>query len=163
MYWIWQVACNWLLKDWNVVSIEEARQDAHFGLRGWLLVFYFMYTAVFVVTLIGLFSPPDPTVLEQTYGGKLWVMRGMEVMYLAVIAPVLVLASREHPLTPKVWIGSMWVGVIASTLLSVVALPDRLDKVLLGAAITGAAASLMTWYILHSKRVNITYLNRVPA
>ena len=91
MYWIWQVICERLLKDWTVVSKEEARLNAYFGLRGWLLVFYILYALIFVVTVAGLFSSPDLTMLEQTYGGNLWAMRGMEILYLAVITPFLFL------------------------------------------------------------------------
>ena len=163
MYWVWQILCDRLLRDWKVVSKEEARRNAYFGLKGWLLVFYVMSALMFLGILGELLFPPDPVVLEKAHGGHLWAMRSSEIIFLAAIVPILVLAPRKHPLTPRVSIICIWAGMLASLLLDVAAFPERHDRVVLALAVYVVGSSLMTLYILNSKRVNVTFLNRVPA
>ena len=41
--------------------------------------------------------------------------------------------------------------------------PGQINATIGLIAFTVLIASLTTWYVLHSKRVNVTFLNRVPA
>lgn len=88
-------------------------------------------------------------------------MRGVHIANVVVWAPFLVLAPLRHSVTPKVWIGCNWMNVIV--FVAALNIPGRADEIIGFVALAVVGASLMTWYVLHSKRVNVTYLNRVPA
>ena len=158
MYWF--AFLNRLSREWTVVSKDEAQQNPYFGFRGWLLLLYLLTVVALIQGLIVVFSSPDPDLVE-IFGGNPDVMRGVYVVYGIVLAPFLVLAPLRHSLTPKVWIGGAWINVIVYA--AAVNMPGRINAMVGMIAFAVIVASLMTWYILHSKRVNVTFLCRVPA
>lgn len=158
MYWF--AFLNRLSKEWTVVSKGEAQQNPYFGFRGWLLLLYLLAVVGLIQNLIVVFASPDPDLVE-IFGGNPDVMRGVYVVYGIVWAPFLVLAPLRNSLTPKVWIGGAWVSVVVYA--AAVNMPGRLDAMIGQIAIGVVVTLLMTWYVLHSKRVNVTYLSRVPA
>ncbi len=151
---------NLLSKEWKVVSREEARRSPYYGLWGWLLLFYIMALFGFVDVLISAVSVPDPSIVE-TYGGDVGVMRAVSLIYAALTVPFLILAPMKHRLTPKLWIAWNWISVIIYA--ETIDFPGRIDEMILRVGAVVVMAALMTLYILISKRVNVTYLNRIPA
>ena len=151
---------NLLSKDWRAVSKEVAAQNRHYGLRGWLLLFYVVAAYGAVTYSIDLMSP-----LEERYfgifGERPDVIRAVLLINVAAQLPILVLAPLKHRLMPKLWIAGLWISAIAY--IAAFNMPGRLDGMILGVAMTIMGTALLTWYVLHSKRVNVTYLNRVPA
>ena len=166
MYWF--ALISRLSKEWAVVSKDEAQQNRYFGLRGWLLLFYLAMVWSVFQNLIVAFASPHSELVEifgggnpAVFGGNLNVMRGIFLVYGVVAVPFLVLAPLRHPLTPKVWIGSTWISVIVFT--AAVDMPGQINAMIGLISFVVVTASLMTWYFLHSKRVNVTFLNRVPV
>ena len=156
----WFAFWTFVLRDWKVVPRDEAQQKPYFGFRGWLLLFYLLTILSCLQAVAVLLSPLDAQAVEA-YGGNPAVARTFFVTYAVIHIPFLVLAPLKHPLTPKIWIGTLWVIVVMYVIL--IDMPGRIDSMIVGIALAVVIASLMTWYVLHSKRVNVTYLNRVPA
>ena len=154
MYWF--AFLNRLSREWTVVSKDEARQNTYFGFGGWLLLFYLGMAGALIMSLVDLFSHADPRVVE-IYGGNLAVY----MIGAAVWVPFLVLAPMKHSLTPKVWIWCTWINALVYAI--AFDPPGGVDAKILQIVGVVVFTSLMTWYILHSKRVNVTYLSRVPA
>ncbi len=61
----------------------------------------------------------------------------------------------------RVWIAGNWIGAIIYA--ATIDMPGQIDGVILRVGAVVVIAALMTLYILSSKRVNVTYLNRIPA
>ncbi len=66
----------------------------------------------------------------------------------------------KHRLMPRLWIAGIWINV--AILATTIDRPGQSDRTISLVALVVAISALMTWYILSSKRVNVTYLNRVP-
>lgn len=151
--------------SWKVVSREDAEQSPYFGLRGWLLLFYVL-TLLGIVNYILLFVWPP-----STGYGDVSVTRTFLFFHSALFVPFLVLAPIKHPLMPKILIICIWISFVSraspfypATLSSASGSAPYFSAVnLFGVISAGLVAALITWYLRHSKRVNATYLNRVPA
>lgn len=156
----WQLVWNRLSRDWRVVSREEAAQTRYYGLRGWLLLFYLLAAGSVVTNAIDLMSPPHAGYVE-VYGDRPAVIRAVLLVYLAAQLPFLVLAPLKHRLMPRAWLAGIWVAAV--TFVAAIDMPGRTDGMVLRVALTLCCAALMSWYVLHAKRVNVTYLQRVPA
>ena len=151
---------NLLSKEWRPVSKDEAANNRYYGLRGWLLLFYVGAAFGAVTYSIDLLSPS----VEKYYwvfGERPGVIRAALLVALAGQLPVLILAPLKHRLMPRLWIAGMWISVI--TWIAAYDMPGRVDAMLLSVAATIVGSALLTWYVLHSKRVNVTYLHRVPT
>ena len=166
MYWL--VFLSRFSKEWTIVSKEEAQQNRYYGFKGWLLLLYLAFLYGIIQNLIVVFAPPGSVLADYAgggnpdmFGGDHNVMRGVFLAQALVAVPFLVLAPLKHALTPKVWIGSVWIGVVVSA--ATIDMPGQTDAMLGLIAFSVVLALLITWYALHSKRVNVTYLSRVPA
>ena len=155
--------------DWVTVSNEEAQQNRYFGLRGWLLFFYVVTVLGLTRNLMAAFGPIDTPSL-QTISANPDIVRGFYIFLALVSVPFLVFALIKHPLTPAVWIGTILLNTITGLLmvdLSSLIVADLADNVLFSPIgrifLKIGGACLMTWYVLNSKRVNVTYRSRIPA
>ena len=154
------VFLNRLSRKWTVVSKDQARQNRYFGFRGWLLFFYSMTVLVSILYVMALIEWSDPEMVEF-FGGYPDDTPGVDFFLWILWFPFLVLAPMKHSLTPKVWIASEWIEAIVSS--AAVDMSSALVEIIVLIALSVIKVSLMTWYVLHSKRVNVTYLSRVPA
>lgn len=152
----WRFSGNRFWRDWTVVSKHEALQNPYYGFGGWVLFFYVMGALGTLLNLGEIFLPPEPGTAE-IYGGDPEVARGVHIAYGVIFIPFIVLAPLKHRLTPFVWVGVNWIGAVI--FVGAVDSPDQL--VMIGISLTFAI--LMTWYVLNSKRVNVTFLSRVPV
>lgn len=151
---------NLLSKDWRPVFREEATRNRFYGLRGWLLLFYAAAAYGAVTYAIELMSPFDDKYFG-IFGERPNVIRAVLLINVAAQLPILVLAPLKHRLLPKLWIAGLWISAIAYV--AAFDMPGRLDSMILGVAMTIVGTALLTWYVLDSKRVNVTHLHRVPA
>ena len=62
MYWF--AFLNRLLREWTVVSTEEAQRNPYFGFRGRLLIPYLLTIVGLIQNLSAVFATPDPTSVE---------------------------------------------------------------------------------------------------
>ncbi len=151
--------------EWKSLSKEEAMRSPYYGLKGWLLVFYVL-TALGIVPYLGLMISP-PT----SGSGDVGMTRVFLLIHVTLSVPFLILAPMKHPLMPKVVIICLWMSFASraspmypAALASASGTATYLSSVnLFGVIGAGVVAVLITWYMLRSKRVNVTYLNRVPA
>lgn len=151
---------NRLSRDWRSVSKEEAANHRYYGLRGWLLFFYVAAAYSAITCSIDLISPHDGKYFG-TFGERPGVIRAVLLIGAVAQLPILILGPLKNRLMPMLWIAGMWITAIAY----IVAydMPGRTDLMILSVASTLVTAALVTWYALHSKRVNVTFHHRVPA
>lgn len=139
---------------WKEVSPEEAARHRLYGFSGWLIAYYALGVATFLVWVgfsvyaygMGTESDPLPGLVRAT----LALLPLLQAMF---IVPFLVLAPLRHHGMPSVVTVCLWFGV-AVTLVHA----PTFD-----AATHVIWAAIFTLYLLRSKRVNVTYLHRVPA
>ena len=156
---------------WEPVSDEEAVDVKYYGVRGWLRFFYILAVLGFVRSIFDLIFP-DPFMIE-VFGGA-GMMQAVALFSIALQVPFLVLTPIGHHLMPSVTIVCTWVHTIffltfapnldeTLTAMNVNEVPPEISSaVAMYAMIAGVVTSaLWTWYLLCSKRVNVTYRNRV--
>ena len=157
---------------WEHVSDQEAIEVKYYGVRGWLKFFYVLAVLGFLRSLFDLIFP-DPILLEM-YGGSAGMMQAIILVSLALQIPFLVLTPIAHPLMPSVTIVCTWIQtVFVLTLMTnfdemfATMYPDEASPEVSAIVMTMvmiisiSGAALWTWYLLRSKRVNVTYRNRV--
>ncbi len=140
-------------------------RSPYYGLKGWLLVFYVLTALGIVSYLLLVISPPT------SGSGDVGITREFLLIHVALSVPFLILAPLKHPLMPKVVIICLWMSFAAqawpmylAALASASGTAKYLSSVnVFGIIGAGVVVVLITWYMLRSVRVNVTYLNRVPA
>ncbi|NNE84032.1 MAG: hypothetical protein HKN28_08690 [Alphaproteobacteria bacterium] len=157
---------------WENVSDEEAIEVKYFGVRGCLKFFYILSVLGFASSVYNLISP-DPFLVEL-YDGNLGLLQTIYLISIALQLPFLVLTPIGHPLMPSLSIICSWVYTIF--ILTFAFEQDAATEVMIAEGVspeivagfnTGIAiliigtTVLWTWYLLCSKRVNVTYRNRV--
>lgn len=157
---------------WEHVSDDEAIEVKYYGVRGWLKFFY-------VLAILGLLRSvfdliyPDPIMLE-VLGGSAGMMQAVTLFSIALQIPFLVLTPIAHPLMPSVtivctWIQTIFILTLMSNLDETLAtassdeVPPEIFAIMTAIAmiVSIGVAALWTWYLLRSKRVNVTYRSRV--
>lgn len=146
-------------RRWRTISIEVASQHPLYGFGGWVLVLFVLDVLALVAIWSGMLLAPDE--VASAYSGSSVAAVFSCLLGSALILPYIVLAPMKSSLMPSLTIICAWVGVV-------LALPMNLYFLGLGAALGGAAsgtfwALIMTLYIVRSRRVNVTYLQRIPA
>lgn len=157
---------------WETVSDEEAIELKYYGVRGWLRFFYVLAVISFVFTVYNLVNPEPITLM--IFAGNARIVQALYLLSLVLQIPFLVLTPIAHPLMPSATIVCTWVYMVF-----VITLTSNLDATFaamnaetmspdFAAAATKTAVivnitmtALWTWYLLSSKRVNVTYRNRV--
>ena len=65
-----------------------------------MLILYIFTILGLIPSLIAVFATPEPSIVEM-YGGNVVVTRAVNILYLIVWAPFLILAPLKHSLTPN--------------------------------------------------------------
>ena len=78
--------------------------------------------------------------------------------------PFLILVPMKHWLMPPVVIACTWIQIVMFFPISI-GLAEMTNGTIatIATIFVVVLAALWTWYLLRSKRVNLTYRNRVPA
>ena len=143
--------------DWKNVSPEEAAQNKYYGLGGWLLLFYALAAVGFVGSFLGLAGIAQ---LREAYGDNHAIILGLSIVQALLQLPFIILAPKKSPQMPKAVISAYWLSVSLSAIAAIIVGPNlMLPQVIIGAIYV----ALLQWYFKKSKRVNVTYLHRVPA
>lgn len=148
--------------SWVQVSPEEAAKNRHYGFDGWILAFYGLTVAGTVMNVIFALDPIYRLSLEANYGlspeGATVLMAVMLVWVIALLC----LMPVRRPSVPKLLIAGSWLYIILFWMIVLVfGAITPMSIVSFGTGIVYPV--LFTWYWLKSKRVNVTYSNRVPA
>jgi hypothetical protein len=147
-------------------------QVKYIGVRGWLLFFYILAALNFLGSLYDLIYP-DPDQLAAL-GGNAGMLLAINLFFIALQLPFLALTPLWHPLMPSLTIACTWIHTVA--LVALIAglgeasvymyagerSPEAAAAVItIALVVTIVISALWTWYLLCSKRVNVTFRNRV--
>jgi|GEM_PF-2994937 len=152
---------------WISLPREEAARHHLYGLQGWLLTFYVLYALGFVVQLIMKIVPSlYGTDVDDEYL-NLYGIGPAQGMFINVVNLVYGLLMLIFMPLKRSWVPA---SIITCALLSwlifvaVITIYGTVNlQVNLYFLFGGSFAGLYAWYWLQSKRVNVTYRNRVPA
>ncbi len=149
---------------WKDVPLEEAVQYKFYGIRGWLITFYILAALGLLSAISGLIEP-DPEAI-QLFFNSTGIFLAFSVITLALQLPFLILVPMKYPLMPNIEIACTWVRttIILPFVMSLdvtMGVPSGFGT---GISIFAMViAALWTWYLLESKRVNLTFRGRVQA
>lgn len=144
-------------RAWRDVAPQAAKLERFYGLGGWLGLIYAVHAVIAaVLVLILVDAAMDPRLADGDLDARIL----HPALAIAVSLPFLILAPLEHPLMPPVTIAASWTGLVLHGLLS--GLPVSADGYAAWIA-AGMIVVLFTWYLLRSKRVNVTFRHRIPA
>ena len=141
--------------NWRAVSKEEAIQNRSYGLTGWLLLLWILNALHLLVSLLALLSTVLTDVRE--------IHPVVPAVYVLLMMPFAVLGLMKHSATPYVTIGCVWAYFILTPFLSFLGDPMPAESILPYIIISVVVGGSLTAYFLRSKRVNVTFLSRVPA
>ena len=141
--------------EWKKVSPDEAKKDPSYGLWGWLLLFYLMFLFAFLEGLARIFGFVSDDLTETEFLVSQPIEETLFIYGLQL--PFLILAPIKHRLMPKLTIAATWLSLLS--LLTGLGRNEYGEVVVIFALITPV---LFTWYLLRSKRVNVTYRHRRP-
>jgi hypothetical protein len=139
---------------WKDVSPEEAARHTLYGFSGWLVLYYALGVATFLVWFaFSVYSFAKGIEAHSVHGLVLTTLASISLLQALFLVPFLIMAPLRHHAMPSVVTVCLWFGV-AVNLLYAPFIP---------AASHIVWAAIFTVYLLRSKRVNVTYLHRVPA
>lgn len=145
--------------SWKTVSREEAEAHELYGFKGWLLLFW-------VIALIGIvqnaatFFMPDVESQYRQMGIEPSVVYAGMVLGIIGYLPLIVLAPMKHPSMPKIVQISLVATFVIGAGINLTQLPIAVAAS--GLAFGAVFLTLVILYFRKSKRVNVTYLHRVP-
>lgn len=162
--------------EWVTVSEEQAKSERYYGVDGMLLAMYGLLVVSVAPNILNLFNEFNLALMQAGYGvtkeGAYILSLSSTVWLLAL----LVLIPMKRTFVPLLIVGIGWLyvaefilvlqlsgdpGAVAASPGMPYAGPDVLKQVGVFSALLSALFT--TWYWLKSKRVNITYRNRVPV
>lgn len=147
--------------QWKTISKDVAVEHPLYGFGGWLLTLWILFLISQLINIFTILGFNDGT-LRSTYGyGSVGWLKASSAVTIILGLPFLILAPMRHEMMPKITIIALWIGVFGAFIFTWQALSS------LGFSITVSmvniiTASLLTWYLIMSKRVNITYRHRIP-
>ncbi len=167
---------------WRQISEEEARQHRLYGVGGWLLVLMILIILGIALNLFSLLGSGGSV---EALGMQIEVSLGFRsvliIIGILLNVVVVVFAFTKNPKFPTVAMAALWAGV-AVALISMFMGPSitieggseelrqrMIDATnasystgaLIGFIVAAALAALISWYLMASKRVNVTYNHRV--
>ena len=144
---------------WTAVTEDEARLHPLYGFGGWLYALYAVELFGLAMTIYSLLRVVQLAGVDQLLHPSM----GFVWLHLLLGLPFLVLAPMLARAMPVVSIICYWAGTLLG--LRLFFLPGlHLDVMILAPMLFWAAWGVVfTVYLVRSRRVNVTYLHRVPA
>ena len=147
---------------WRDVSDQEAVDTEYYGVGGWLMLFYVVAVLSLASSVLDVIAP-DPKVVAML-GDSMSMTRAYSAIATALQIPFLVLVPMKHWLMPPVEIACTWLQLVMFFPVSIgLAEMTNGTVAVIVTILIVVLAALWTWYLLRSKRVNLTYRSRVPA
>ncbi|MGB0631338.1 MAG: hypothetical protein ACPGRZ_11655 [Alphaproteobacteria bacterium] len=143
--------------EWKDVTPAEAEENKYYGLGGWLLFFYVLAVLGFLASFGSLLSLEA---LKQAFGDKYMIIAGLGIVQGLLYLPFLILAPQKNPLMPKAAISALWLSVAVTAIAGMFVNPSQMMVQLI---VSVVLVALFSWYLRKSRRVNVTYLHRVPV
>jgi hypothetical protein len=144
---------------WRQLFPEDAMAHRCYGLRGWLLALYGIAAAIFLHGAHGVIVGVGEEVIDQIAPthAQIGLATALKLVRTALLLPFLILAPLGHRQMPPITISCLWASVTVS-LLGLAVVPPPLVGT--GPVAIGALAVVLTWYLISSERVNVTYRRR---
>ena len=142
---------------WVKVSAGQARQHPLYGLNAHLFWLYLLTLLAFLVRLATLYTamdmvePGDPAILA--------ICSALLAGSLGLPLVCLLLSVTWNAMVPFALIACLWAFVAANAGLLLLGMADEMSFVVMAVALT--ITPLLTYYLLLSRRVNVTYRRRV--
>ncbi len=149
---------------WNSAPREEVARLKYYGVGGWLLFVYILAVLAFLSGILDLVNPDERTL--KLFLGSAAIAQSVSLASMVLRFPFLILVPLKHPLMPSIDITCTWISVFIMMpfIISVdVTMGAPAAVGILIAALVLIVALLWTWYLLASKRVNLTFRHRIPA
>jgi hypothetical protein len=147
---------------WVQVSPEEASRNRHYGLDGFILALYGLVAAGTAMNVFYFFSPNYLKSSQEINGLS---PEGAKLFLILVVGwglTMLCLIPLKRPFVPKLMAAGSWLYMIFFA--AIMSVAGSFTAMALYGLIAGTFfAFLFTWYWFKSKRVNVTYLNKIPA
>ena len=143
--------------QWKEISPDVAREHKLYGFGGWLLVIWIAYLLGQISSLANVFNMD---MLLALYGSK-FIAIAVIILGFILALPFLILAPMKHPAMPRLTKLSVWTSFALSSIISVFVVSFSMFLMAAGMALGWAV--LLTLYLNRSRRVNLTYLHRIPA
>ena len=153
------------MKDWEQLSIDKAQQHPLYGVKGWLLSILVLMALNCVVRIFYvLFNFGNDEVLN--YG----ISALVAVVIYGVYGMIVYMGFIKDHRFPKLIILLLYASAILLigfflTVGYFLATGNNASSLLIAAVIAAGLISghlLLIWFFKTSKRVNVTYLHRVP-
>ncbi|MCW8915759.1 MAG: DUF2569 domain-containing protein [Magnetovibrio sp.] len=144
---------------WTKVSDGVAQAYTFYGLRGWLLFFYVIVTAGFVMACVSITSLliSGAPLFSEGEGGSIY----LSLAYIVLTFPFLVLVRTYNSKMPHA-ATAMIAGNYVFSVIDVFYRSGWQWTSWQNLAIPFIGSALLVWYFWSSKRVNATYRRRVP-
>ncbi len=149
---------------WNSAPREEGARRRYYGVGGWLLFIYILAVLAFLSSIRDLVNPDERTL--KLFLGSTGIARVVSLASIGLRIPFLILVPLKHRLMPSIDITCTWISVCVMMpfIISVdvtMGVPAMVG--IFAAALVVVVAALWTWYLLASKRVNLTFRHKIPA
>lgn len=144
---------------WRQLVPQDQISHRYYGMRGGLLALYAVTLATFVFGVFGLIDGFSDDVIDTIAPSpaELGLAIALKLVRTALLLPFLIMAPIGHRETPAITIACLWVSV-AVGLLGLAAVPPPL--VGMQPLAVAVLAAIMTWYLITSERVNVTFRRR---
>jgi hypothetical protein len=144
---------------WRQLVPQDQVAHRYYGMRGGLLALYIATLAMFAYGAYDIVAGFSEEVIGATTPtpAQIGFAMALKLVRTALLLPFLIMAPLGHRQTPAITISCLW-GSVAISMLGLAAVPPPL----VGAAPVALAvlAAIMTWYLITSERVNVTYRRR---
>jgi hypothetical protein len=144
-------------RAWVKVSESQARSHPLYGVNSPLFWFYMLTLTAFLVRLATLYMAMD--VIEPRDLAVAHICRVLLAGSLGLPLLLLALSITWHSMVPFALIACLWALVAADA--GLLLLGVATDMSFLVMAVSLVVAPLFTYYLLLSRRVNVTYRNRM--
>lgn len=147
---------------WIQISGQEARQNFYYGFDGWVLAWFCFLIIGLPLSAANLFIDGNRSAMRILYG--LPELNFVVLGSIGIIWSVMTLAFMRmiNPLGPQLIIISSW--IYAAVYFSITAVFGKTEIGVSTFVVSFVAwPTLITWFWIKSKRVNVTYRHLIPA
>lgn len=167
---------------WRQITEEEAQQHPLYGVGGWLLVMMILLILGIALNLVSLLGSGGRVEMgglqiEASLGFRSVLI----IIGIVLNIVVVVFAFTKNPKFPMVALAALWAGVVVALISTFIGPSITIEGgdeqvrqmiieqvnasystgALTGLVVAAVIAALISWYLLASKRVNVTYNHRV--
>lgn len=149
--------------DWTEISPQAAALEEDYGIQGWLLAIYIIVVLAFFG---GLIPQLDTAGMAAEYKEHYFSALLGNMLQMLMLLPFLILTLLKDRRMPVVSIAAIWISVLAGAYVSALPIseaPLALAEQYFFVLVDIVICTLFSWYLLRSRRVNVTFRHRIPS